>query len=42
MTGMPATAAALAGVPAGVQAQGVWTGRRQLFVRLGCNGIVRK
>jgi organic radical activating enzyme len=33
MTGIPATAAALAGVPAGVQAQGVWTGRRQLFVR---------
>lgn len=27
------TAAALAGVPAGVQAQGVWMGRRQLFVR---------
>jgi organic radical activating enzyme len=26
-------AAALAGVPAGVQAQGVWAGRRQLFVR---------
>ena len=26
-------AAALAGVPAGVQAQGVWMGRRQLFVR---------
>jgi hypothetical protein len=26
-------AAALAGVPAGVQAQGVWVGRRQLFVR---------
>ena len=25
--------AALAGVPAGVQAQGVWAGRRQLFVR---------
>lgn len=25
--------AALAGVPAGLQAQGVWTGRRQLFVR---------
>ena len=25
--------AALAGVPAGIQAQGVWTGRRQLFVR---------
>lgn len=34
MTGtVPATAAALAGVPAGVQAQGVWAGRRQLFVR---------
>ena len=31
---MPAlTAAALAGVPAGVQAQGVWMGRRQLFIR---------
>lgn len=28
-----AVAAALAGVPAGVQAQGVWAGRRQLFVR---------
>jgi len=27
------SAAALAGVPAGVQAQGVWIGRRQLFVR---------
>lgn len=27
------TAAALAGVPAGVQAQGVWMGRRQLFVK---------
>lgn len=27
------TAAALAGVPAAVQAQGVWAGRRQLFVR---------
>jgi len=34
MTGtIPMTAAALAGVPAGVQAQGVWAGRRQLFVR---------
>jgi organic radical activating enzyme len=33
MTGIPAMAAALAGVPAGVQAQGVWAGRRQLFVR---------
>ncbi len=25
--------AALAGIPAGLQAQGVWQGRRQLFVR---------
>lgn len=34
MTGSaPVAAAALAGVPAGVQAQGVWSGRRQLFVR---------
>ncbi len=33
MTGAPMSAAALAGVPAGVQAQGVWVGRRQLFVR---------
>jgi organic radical activating enzyme len=34
MTGAkPIAAAALAGVPAGVQAQGVWAGRRQLFVR---------
>jgi hypothetical protein len=34
MTGtVPVAAAALAGVPAGVQAQGVWAGRRQLFVR---------
>jgi organic radical activating enzyme len=33
MTGIPVTAAALAGVPAGVQAQGAWAGRRQLFVR---------
>ncbi len=27
------TAAALAGVPVGVQAQGVWVGRRQVFVK---------
>ena len=34
MTGtVPVVSAALAGVPAGVQAQGVWAGRRQLFVR---------
>src|SRR5690348_17679755 len=25
--------AALAGIPAGLQAQGVWSGRRQIFVR---------
>jgi len=34
MTGSkPVAAAALAGVPAGVQSQGAWVGRRQLFVR---------
>ena len=33
MTGMPILAAALAGVPAGVQSLGPWAGRRQLFVR---------
>lgn len=31
--GVPVAAAALAGVPAGIQAQGIWAGRRQLFVR---------
>ncbi|MBM4192955.1 MAG: hypothetical protein FJ202_01055 [Gemmatimonadetes bacterium] len=31
--GSPVAAAALAGVPAGVQSQGAWIGRRQLFVR---------
>ena len=30
---LPPPTAALAGVPAGLQAQGVWSGRRQLFVR---------
>ncbi|MDE3126397.1 MAG: hypothetical protein KGL38_00240 [Gemmatimonadota bacterium] len=30
---MPTPNAALAGVPAGVQANGLWIGRRQLFVR---------
>src|SRR5438270_7022445 len=30
-TGTPT--AALAGIPAGLQSQGVWAGRRQLFVR---------
>ena len=33
MSDAPVAAAALAGVPAGVQAQGIWAGRRQLFVR---------
>lgn len=31
--GVPMLAAALAGVPAGIQALGPWAGRRQLFVR---------
>jgi hypothetical protein len=30
---MPVLTAALAGVPAGIQSQGPWQGRRQLFVR---------
>jgi hypothetical protein len=33
VTHLPTPTAALAGVPAGLQAQGVWLGRRQLFVR---------
>ena len=33
MTQLPTPTAALAGVPAGLQSQGVWLGRRQLFVR---------
>lgn len=33
MTGMPMLAAALSGVPAGVQSLGPWAGRRQLFIR---------
>ncbi len=33
MTGPMVLTAALAGVPAALQAQGVWAGRRQLFVR---------
>src|SRR3954471_1201853 len=32
-SGGGAPTAALAGVPAGLQAQGAWAGRRQLFVR---------
>ena len=33
MTKVAGPTAALAGVPAGIQSQGVWVGRRQLFVR---------
>jgi hypothetical protein len=33
MTQVAGPTAALAGIPAGLQAQGVWMGRRQLFVR---------
>lgn len=33
MAATPVLAAALAGIPAGIQRQGVWMGRRQLFVR---------
>jgi len=30
--------AALAGIPAGLQAQGIWAGRRQIFVRFAAEG----
>jgi hypothetical protein len=33
MGATPVLAAALAGIPAGIQRQGLWSGRRQLFVR---------
>ena len=33
MASVAGPTAALAGIPAGLQAQGVWAGRRQLFVR---------
>ena len=33
MTQVAGPTAALAGIPAGLQAQGVWAGRRQLFIR---------
>jgi hypothetical protein len=33
MGATPVLAAALAGIPAGIQRQGLWLGRRQLFVR---------
>jgi hypothetical protein len=33
MAATPVLAAALAGIPAGIQRQGLWIGRRQIFVR---------
>jgi organic radical activating enzyme len=33
MAATPVLAAALSGIPAGIQRQGIWAGRRQLFVR---------
>jgi hypothetical protein len=33
MSHTPSPSAALAGIPSGLQAQGLWAGRRQLFVR---------
>lgn len=33
MTQVAGPTAALAGIPAGLQAQGIWAGRRQLFIR---------
>ena len=33
MAATPVLAAALAGIPAGIQRQGIWAGRRQLFIR---------
>jgi organic radical activating enzyme len=38
MAFVAAPAAALAGIPAGLQAQGVWAGRRQLFIRFAAEG----
>jgi len=38
MAHTPSPSAALAGIPAGLQAQGLWTGRRQLFVRFAAEG----
>ena len=33
MGATPVLAAALAGIPSGIQRQGVWAGRRQVFIR---------
>jgi hypothetical protein len=38
MSHTPSPSAALAGIPAGLQAQGLWAGRRQLFVRFAAEG----
>jgi organic radical activating enzyme len=38
MSPMAIPTAALAGIPAGLQAQGVWAGRRQIFVRFAAEG----
>jgi organic radical activating enzyme len=38
MPPMTIPSAALAGIPAGLQAQGVWAGRRQIFVRFAAEG----
>ena len=38
MPPMAIPTAALAGIPAGLQAQGVWAGRRQIFVRFAAEG----
>jgi organic radical activating enzyme len=38
MSPMAIPTAALAGIPAGLQMQGVWAGRRQIFVRFAAEG----
>jgi organic radical activating enzyme len=38
MSALAIPTAALAGIPAGLQTQGVWTGRRQIFVRFAAEG----
>jgi organic radical activating enzyme len=38
MSAMAIPTAALAGIPAGLQTQGVWAGRRQIFIRFAAEG----
>jgi organic radical activating enzyme len=38
MSALAIPTAALAGIPAGLQTQGVWAGRRQIFVRFAAEG----